>query len=703
MAVSISIGIKQNNCIIENNKSNVTVTVTAKWTYGSFNKISKSGWLKIDGEKYTFNSPFNTGQSTTGSEVIFEKTVDVSHKSDGSKTLVCSASYTSGVSSGTVTASASKALVAIPQKSTLSAENGELGKSQKLTVTRQSTKYTHTIMYADGDKVKTICEKSSATEIWFTPPFSLANNNKTGLYVPVVFTIETYNGEDYLGATTKTINCYIPDSSETNPTVSLSVTDAMNYASTYGGYIQNKSKLKVVVNADGKEGADIKSYKTTIDDTIYTTDSFTTEVIPKSGSITITTTVTDSRGRKAETTKAITVLEYSPPKITNLSVYRSNSNGGANEAGQYITINFSAEVSKLNKTNSDGTVVAQNTAAYKYQYRKVESSGDFSGADIKALNNNFNPNNYTCTFLADDKSSYDVSISVTDKFGTIKKSGTGQTATKLWSIFKKGLGFAFGKIATVKNALDVAWNLIARKDIYMGYYHDNEKNIFFKNNAEQTGKTYTANGLYPHNCRLYGGSAGSPIGIGFYDTKKKRRIFAYNDHEDYVETQVNIRQHIYQAHQKEATTISADVWTKIKLGTSSLDSNDLNPTLNNDITLTRFFKKTDDGGVECKCSGYVMVSGQVYLKDLISGDVAGACISQESTNDKNQPTNTNIAWNYVKHEVASAYVPVMPTVVSVKSGDVFFLNGRNFGKTYGTAAIDAGTKQVTRLVIQYVG
>ena len=695
MAVSISIGIKQNSRDIANNESSVTVTVTAKWTYGSFNKNSKPGWLKIDGVNYPFTSSFNTGETTSGSEVIFEKTVDVSHKSDGTKTLSCSASYTSGVSSGTVTASASKTLTAIPRISTLSANDGTLGTSQYLTVSRQSTSFTHTITYKCGTASGTVVTESSSTSISFTPPVSLASQSKDGLYVSVVFTITTYNGDDPLGSTTKTITCYIPDSSATNPTVSLSVTDAMGYASTYGGYVQNKSKFKIIVTASGKEGATIKSYETTIDGKKYTSKEFTTDVIPNSGSITITTTVTDSRGRKATASTTVTVLSYSPPKITKLSVYRSNSSGGTDEAGNYITLKFSVEVSSLNN---------RNTAAYSYKYRKAESTGTYTTQTISSLNGVYKRDDAYVTFAADKSSSFDVSLLATDRFETVEKSSTGQTATKTFSIFSKGLGWAFGKVAEVRNALDVAWNIIARKDIYMGYYHDTEKNIFFKNNAEHTGKTYSSNSVYPHNCRVYGGSSSSPIGIGLYDTKKKRRIFAYNDHENYVETQVNIRQHVFQAYPGTAVPISSlNSWVKISLTASSLDGG-LNPSLDNGTSsLFKFFELTTDGGIECNRSGYVMISGQLYLDGLTAADsnTVGACISVKTLKDDGTYNSEEyLTWNYVKHAAASAYIPIVPLVVPVTANSRFYLLGRNASAQKGTSS---STYKTTHLTIQYVG
>ena len=757
MAVSISIGITQNGQSVANNTSNVTVTVTAKWTGGSHNSVISGdgkpqarGWVKIDGTQYNFESTFNTSETTSGSQTICEKTLNISHASNGSKTLSCSASFTTGVSSGTVTASASKVLTTIARKSTLSASDGTLGTSQTLTVSRYSTSYTHTITYKCGSASGTVVTKSSSTSISFTPPVSLASQSDNSLYVSVVFTITTYSGDDSLGSTTKTISCYIPDSSDTNPTVSISVSDAAGYLSTYGGYVQNKSKLSVTVTASGKQGADIKSRTTTISGKSYTAASFTTDVLPNSGSLTITTTVIDSRGRKATTERTITVLAYSPPQITSFSVYRSNASGDPVDSGEQLALKYSASVSSLS---------GKNTARYSFKYRVCGSTNDFTqvkiyyylsssktaptggewvetppqwssgkyywqkfttifadkttsesspicmldanGNAVKVLETYYSPDNFIFTFGADKSSSFDVSLLVTDNFETIEKSSTGQTATKTFSIVQKGLGWAFGKVAEVKNTLDVAWNVIARKNIYMGYYHDIEKNIFFKNNAAHTGKTYKNNNVYPHNCKVYGGNAGSPTAIGLYDSRNHKAVLVYNDHDDYIYTHSGIRQHVFQAYPSSATKITvADTWTKITLGESTMD-NGLNPTTYNGSSKRMFeISKGKDangvdisGGIKCNRAGFVMISGQLYLSNVTAGSPVGACICRNNL-------STYLAWNVVKHDSSSTYVPIVPFVAPVSDGDIIYLAGCNYTDKTGTSSAASGT---TRLTIQYVG
>ena len=112
MVTGFRIGITQNSQSIAGNKSNVTVALTITWNGGSYNATGNAaGVLNIDGIDYSFTAKFNTAQKTTGSEVIFSKTLDISHSPDGSKTLACSASFATGTGAGTVTATATSGLL----------------------------------------------------------------------------------------------------------------------------------------------------------------------------------------------------------------------------------------------------------------------------------------------------------------------------------------------------------------------------------------------------------------------------------------------------------------------------------------------------------------------------------------------------------------------------------------------------------------
>ena len=460
MAVSISLSITQNSQSIANNTSNVTVKVTAKWTYGSFNRNDPSGSCTINGTKYPFTSDFNASQTTSGSQTIYSKTLNIAHGSDGKKTLSCSASYVTGVSSGTVTASASKTLTTIPRKSTMSVGNGTLGTAQTLTVTRKSTSFTHTIVATCGSASTTICTKSTSTSIPFTPPIAWSSQNTTGTSVSVKYTITTYSGSTSVGSNSYTVSCAIPAS--VKPSCSLTVSDPTGYLSTYGAYIQGLSKFTVSISASGSYGSTIKSYKTVVNGGTYTASSFTTGAITTSGTYTINTTITDSRSRTATASKpvSVTVLAYAVPKISAFSVTRCNQDGTANTGGSYIKVAFNSSVTSLSN---------KNKATYTLKYKKA-SEASYTNVTLSDYANNYAVSGGYYIFAADSASSYNITLTLSDNFKSVSTSGTGATASKTVSLYNEGKGIAFGKVAETENLLDVGYETKFNKSVYGKVY-----------------------------------------------------------------------------------------------------------------------------------------------------------------------------------------------------------------------------------------
>lgn len=119
MAVTASISLTENSYSVANNTSSVTCKVTVSWTYGSWDHTGKTKTLTFNGTKYTTTANINPNRTTSGSQTLFNKTVTVTHNSDGSKTVNASVSIPTGTSSGTVTASKSLTLTNIPRYATV--------------------------------------------------------------------------------------------------------------------------------------------------------------------------------------------------------------------------------------------------------------------------------------------------------------------------------------------------------------------------------------------------------------------------------------------------------------------------------------------------------------------------------------------------------------------------------------------------------
>ena len=94
-------------------------------------------------------------------------------------------------------------------------------------------------------------------------------------------------------------------------------------------YLQGKSSIKLTINgAKGIYGSTITTYSIKGGDYSYSGESNTntTDVLSKSGDITFTATITDSRGFTASKTVKVTVTAYTLPTLT-FETYRCDSSG----------------------------------------------------------------------------------------------------------------------------------------------------------------------------------------------------------------------------------------------------------------------------------------------------------------------------------------------------------------------------------------
>ena len=94
-------------------------------------------------------------------------------------------------------------------------------------------------------------------------------------------------------------------------------------------YLQGKSSIKLTINgAKGIYGSTITTYSIKGGDYSYSGESntYTTDVLSKSGDITFTATITDSRGFTASKTVKVTITAYTLPTLT-FETYRCDSSG----------------------------------------------------------------------------------------------------------------------------------------------------------------------------------------------------------------------------------------------------------------------------------------------------------------------------------------------------------------------------------------
>lgn len=453
------------------NTTTISWTLTGQGTTGSYYYTVQNITVIIDGVT-VYNYPKSEGQKKlySGVTTLATGATTITHGSDGSKTF--SASVSAGIYEWepNCSGSATFALNQIARASTLTASNGTLGASQVLTVNRKSDNLTHTITYACGTATGTVCTKSSSTSISWTPPLNLATQNTTGSSVTVKMTITTYLESADIGSSTTTITCDIPDS--VVPSISVSakrvayVTDSYT-ASWWDKYhpndfVQSLTKVAISINASMSYGAAIKSYETTFDGKTYTGQIFTADAPSKSGSMSMSVTVTDSRGRSNTVHPSITVLPYEKPRITEIKAYRYSSDYNVedhNGANAIIIPTYSVPASY----NTDSIWVDdQNTCTIFYKKTSeavwnelmcIEDmfESEFSPSTLSAIGLDASD----LTFTADTGSSYDIKIELTDHVQTVTATARLGTGFTLMHWNTKGNGMGIGKRSELENVLDI--------------------------------------------------------------------------------------------------------------------------------------------------------------------------------------------------------------------------------------------------------
>lgn len=442
---------------VANNTSTVTAKVQLVSTGSSYtinSSASKSGSLTINGTKYTFS--FTASLSGNQTKTIYTKTVTVSHSADGTKT--CSFSATAGINvtlSGTyygnVTASGSGVFNTIARASSISSVTASVSVNGSNTctvnITRASSSFTHTVVFSIGSYSKTTTGVGTSTS--YAIPTSWLNAIPNATSGTAKVTVTTYSGSTKIGsAVSKNFTITVP--STVVPTISaVTLTEATaGLAAQFGGYVQNKSKIAVKITAAGAYSSTIKAYKTTIQGANFTAASFTSGVLTKSGTSTVTITVTDSRGRTASTTRSITVAAYAAPKITSFQGFRSLASGAENYEGTYLNaaVNFSISA-----------VGNKNTKTHKLEYRPKNGSTwtTLTSGSVYALDSNIVS---ASGFMSTD-SSYEIRLTVSDFFTTVTSIFDIPTAFTLLDFNASGRGVAFGKVSErtegIEFALDV--------------------------------------------------------------------------------------------------------------------------------------------------------------------------------------------------------------------------------------------------------
>lgn len=329
----------------------------------------------------------------------------------------------------------------------LSAATVEMGKSVTINTPAVNNTYRHTLRYAFGGASGTIATGIASSVSW-TPPVSLANQIPSATAGSGTIYCDTYSGSTLLGTKSVSITLTVPGSVVPSAGT-LSAALAEDTSGT-GLFVKGMGKAKLTLSgAYGAYGSSITSYTITGGGWTATNGALTTGTLASAGNITFTATVTDSRGRKASTTRAINVIDYTKPGVAVCDVYRCDADGNRKKAGTYFAVEINASYS----------AITGNTLSITARYKKQSESSYGTAANVT---------NNGKTVLGGGNigasTTYDVLVTVADKYNSLPILRTLSTKSVLQS-FKRSAGAAIGKVAELANWLDIAWNTRIRGNL----------------------------------------------------------------------------------------------------------------------------------------------------------------------------------------------------------------------------------------------
>ena len=436
MAVSQNLTLTQSSQSVEGNYSQVRIYWTSTQSGESHNLYTRTAYYYVainGGAEVAYAVNYTLPKNATG--VILDTTIKVPHRADGTGSVTVRTWMDTAISAGVVQQTKSLTLTAIPRATTpvFNATAVDMGSAVAITMTRASSNFIHDLYYSfAGEAFQYIAGDLGTSYSWTVPDLATKIPNVTSGTMTV--RCVTRSGSTTIGTKDVLLTVRVPGS--VMPTISgLTITEATEgLAAQFGAFVKNKSKLTVTVNAAGAKGSTIKAYSTTVQGVVYTTKTFTTDVVVNSGTVSLVTTVTDSRGRSVKLTTNVNVLDYYLPETPKLVAYRVDENGVAKTDGKYLCVDYAYKVAPVgNKNTSKMTMSAKRSIDSSWS--SILNGTSYNNAAVRKFDKE-----YTTDYQ------YDIKMEVVDWFGAkATYTATLPTANVILDIKAAGDGLAFGK------------------------------------------------------------------------------------------------------------------------------------------------------------------------------------------------------------------------------------------------------------------
>ena len=420
-------------------------------TTGSYNQDGDAYW-SINGKKtyYTFS------YTSPAWYVLGERTEEISHNNDGTKTVTLSGVWCSAISGGwapySLSVSGEVTLPTIPRATTPGIGGVTMGETAHISLPRASSGFTHTLRYVFGGTAETIASGVTTGYDWLVPE-SLAAQIPDAASGKGTLTCETYSGSTLIGTKSVTFTASVPGSMK--PAV-LSGWAAVSYdnsgtaAENMAAWVQGYSKAKAAFDASKvtcRQGAGVSKFSITYLGKTTEGNPCRTETISTTGA-TVRCTVTDSRGLTAWEDFNIALLEYAPPALVGADLFRSDGEGTAADGGAHI-----AGVARVRYSELGGL----NSVTLKGYWKSV--GGGYGAGETLTVGA---VGLVTGDVEISPDRSYVALLVLTDSLGnTARYEENIPTEKVAFHLKEGGKGAAFGKAAETEGVLELAedWHL----------------------------------------------------------------------------------------------------------------------------------------------------------------------------------------------------------------------------------------------------
>ena len=278
-------------------------------------------------------------------------------------------------------------------------------------------RFTHTLTLSFAGRETVLAEGVGEEFVW-TPPMELALDLPNSTRGVATIHCVTCDGGTQIG-TPQSVSVELCLPEHITPTVSATWSDSSPAYDAVGSLVKLVSALQVDVTAQGAWGSTVTAAQLFLQGKAYYGG-----VLLEAGELTLTVTVTDSRGREASVSYPLSVLDYATPQLS-LNASRCRADGTPDDTGEFALVTLSGHIAPL---------AGQNRGFLSTSFgEEVAVSGDFAESFI---------------IPAPSEQTLSITACLADKLAQGERSMVLSVGYATLDFLRGGRGIAFGTTAT---------------------------------------------------------------------------------------------------------------------------------------------------------------------------------------------------------------------------------------------------------------